>query len=102
MALMKFIIAILFASFILVSAGRAEAGQAEVRDVALANNCPPKKIEIYQQPLNENGNTIYQVQCVLPKTVGASDNTAKPADGILISCKQNMCDMLRPVTLEKK
>jgi hypothetical protein len=96
------LLAVLIICLCLTATGSAEAGQAEVRDVALSNNCPPKKIEIFRQSLGADGTTIYQVQCVLPKIVGTTDSAAKPPDGILVSCKQNMCDMLRPVTLEKK
>jgi hypothetical protein len=103
MAVMRFITAILFALIVLTATGLAWAGQAEVRDVAIANNCPPKKIEVYKQSLGADGDTVYQVQCVLPKTVGAAaDNGTTPPDALLIDCKQNLCDLLRPVTLEKK
>lgn len=87
---------------VLAQTETAHAGQAEVRDVALANNCTPKKIEIVQQPLGSIGDTLYQVQCNLPKTTAAADNAAKPADAILVACKMNLCDMMRPVNTDKK
>lgn len=98
---MKFITAI-FLLGLLLAAGRAEAGQAEVRDVALANNCTPKKIEVYKQSLGASGDTVYRVQCNLPKAVGADPGAAKPPDAILVSCTQNLCDMLRAVSMDKK
>jgi hypothetical protein len=98
---MKFITAILFAC-LLLAAGQAQAGQAEVRDVAIANNCPPKKIEIYTQALGGDGAIVYRVQCTMPKTVGAADSSAKPADALLVSCKQSLCEMLRPVASDAK
>lgn len=99
---MRFFITAIFFALMLGLCGAAQAGQAEVRDVAIANNCPPKKIEVYQQELGENGNTVYRVQCTMPKTVGAANTTAKPPDTLLISCKQNLCDMLRSETMDKK
>jgi hypothetical protein len=98
---MRFITAIFFAC-LLLAANRAEAGQAEVRDVALNNNCAPKKVEVYQQSLGVDGETIYRVQCTLAKTVGAADGAAKPPDALLVSCVQNLCEMLRPVTIGAK
>jgi hypothetical protein len=88
--------------FILIHSLPAYAGQAEVRDVAIGNNCPPKKIEVYHQELGANGDTVYRVQCTLPKTVGDTDKEAKPPDAILVTCEQNLCEMLRPVALDKK
>ena len=99
---MRFITAILLLWSLLMPPLPAMAGQAEVRDVALANNCTPKKIEVYQQSLGSDGDTIYQVQCNLPKTVGAADGNTKTTDALLISCKMNLCELLRPVALEKK
>src|SRR5882757_200670 len=99
---MKLIMALLFVLISLVASLPAQAGQAEVRDVALSNNCPPKKIEVYKQVMGGGGQTIYQVQCVLPKTVGKAEDGAKPPDALLVSCEQNLCAALRPTTLEKK
>ncbi len=78
----------------------AFAGQAEVRDVALANNCPPKKTEVYQQTLGQMGETVYRVECTVPKTVNA--DAAPPANAVLISCVQNMCSLLQTVSADKK
>ena len=102
MAVMKFITAIFFVCIFLAFSDRAEASQAEVRDVAISNNCPPKKIEIFQQSLGVGGSTIYRVQCVLPKTVGKTEGEAKPPDALLINCVQNLCNAQQPVMMEKK
>ena len=93
---------VFFLFMVLCLSGTAYAGQAEVRDVALTNNCTPKKIEVYQQSLGAAGDTVYRVQCTLPKAVGTADGAAKPPDAILVSCTQNLCDMLRAVSMEKK
>lgn len=98
--MVKIVTAILFV-FILALTGQASAGQAEVRDVALSNNCPPKKIEIYKQSVG-NGPVIYRVQCTLPKTVGTAESTGKAPDALLIGCTQNLCDVLQPVNIETK
>ena len=79
----------------------AFAGQAEVRDVARVNNCPPKKIEVYQQILGDAGETVYRVECVLPKVVGGDKDAPQPS-AMLISCVQNLCIMLRPIADTKK
>ena len=84
----------------------ALAGQAEVRDVALANNCAPKKIEVYKSALGAGGDIVYRAQCALPKAVGAASTEGgeqgKPPDGLLIRCVQNLCQMLRPVAIDAK
>ena len=86
----------LAAVMLALGAAQAHAGQAEVRDVARLNNCPPKKIEVYQQALGAMGETIWRVECVLPKTVGTASATPT-ANAILIGCVQNLCEFLRPV-----
>jgi hypothetical protein len=98
---MKSIMAILFLCLLGI-AGQANAGQAEVRNVALLNNCTPKKIEVFEQSLGSGGDTTYRVECTLPKTVAAADNATKPADALLIRCTMNLCEMLRPISLDKK
>ena len=99
---MRHLVTAIFFALILALPGTVKAGQAEVRDVAIANNCPPKKIEIYQQSLGENSDTVYRVQCTLPKTVGAAEGAGKPPDALLIGCKQNLCDVMRPVSVDAK
>lgn len=97
---MKFVPAILFVLMSMLASPSAQAGQAEVRDVAISNNCPPKKIEVYRQVMGAGGGTVYQVQCTLPKTVGKTDGDAKPPDALLVSCDMNLCSALRPTTLQ--
>jgi hypothetical protein len=97
---MKPLCKLLFCLFLALGlAPPALAGQPEARAVALGNNCTPKKIEVYQQSLGADGQTVYRIECNLPKTVG---ETTKGPDAILVSCTQNLCDMLRPVSLDKK
>ena len=97
---MKFLLA-LSCGFLLCAAA-AYADQPEAREVARLNNCPPKKIEVYQQSLGSEGATIYRVECTLPKTVGASANAAAMPDALLISCDKSLCELLRPVKEDKK
>lgn len=97
---MKSIAAILLLCAISLASGEVKAGQAEVRDVALANNCTPKKTEVYQNSLGSDGSTIYQVQCNMPKLANVKSDSAQ-ADTLLIKCQFNLCEMLRSVTPEK-
>ena len=78
----------------------AFAGQPEAREAARMNNCTPKKIEVYSNAVGSGGKTIYQVTCTLPKTT-SKEGPAEP-DALLIACDQSLCDMLRPITLDKK
>ena len=83
----------------------AHAGQPEAREAARNANCPPKKIEVYQQSLGGEGHVVYRVQCTLPKTVGTADSgdaAAGVPDALLIGCDQNLCRVLRAVADEKK
>ena len=102
MTAMKYSTFIIISILTLGMCSHAQAGQAEARDIAISNNCPPKKIEVYQQALGENGATIYRIQCTLPKTVASADNSAKPPDTLLITCTQNLCDLLKMETLDDK
>jgi len=96
---MRFCFAILLVAILAIGANPALAGQAEVRETARLNNCPPKKIDVYQQALGLDGRTVYRVQCNLPK---ATDETTKNADTLLIGCRGNLCEVLRPMEAESK
>ena len=99
---MRFVAAILFA-FTLFGAAQpafADIDQVQAREVARNNNCTPKKISVYQQSLGAEGTTIYRVDCTMPKTDDA--NAAKSADALLVNCKDNLCELLRPVEGETK
>jgi hypothetical protein len=97
---MKFVAAIFFALILLCSqTAHADTDQVEAREVARINNCTPKKIDVYQQSLGPEGSTTYRVDCTMAKT---GDNTAKGADALLISCKQSLCELLRPLAGENK
>jgi hypothetical protein len=69
----------------------AAAGMAEVRDAARQSNCPPKKIEILRQAVGTSGETLYQVECNLPK---AKDQPSA-ATRIIVKCQMLLCQMLR-------
>jgi hypothetical protein len=92
MATMKILAAILFA-LIALGSFAAHASQVDAREVARINNCPPKKIDIYQQSLGYDGRTIYQVSCTMPKVVG--DAPAGP-DTLLIGCDGSLCSVIQP------
>jgi len=98
---MKYGFAFLLVFIALGASPTAHADQAEAKEVARINNCPPKKIEIYQQSLGETGTTIYHVDCNLPKATGDKDSAAGP-DALLISCDASLCELMRPVAAEKK
>ncbi len=102
MAVMQRMIAILFALALLgvAFAARADTNQVEAREVARLNNCTPTKVDVYQQSLGSEGATLYRVGCALQKTSDAS--AAKGADALLISCRENLCELLRPMTGENK
>jgi hypothetical protein len=95
MAAMRFVAAILFALIALCVSGDARASQVDAREVARINNCPPKKIDIYQQALGYDGRTVYQVQCNMPKVVGTAP--AGP-DTLLIACDGSLCSVMQPTT----
>lgn len=100
MASMKYMAAIFFVTIIVGSVQSAAASsQSDAREVARINNCPPKKIEVFQQSLGSEAQTIYQVECTMPKVTGES---AQGSDALLIGCQDSMCTLLRPITLDKK
>ena len=77
----------------------ARADQPEVKEIARNNNCPPKKIDVYRQSLGTEGQTIYRVQCIMPKV---ADDTNKGPDELLIGCRDTLCTLLRPYEEPKK
>ncbi|MBV8061344.1 MAG: hypothetical protein JO126_04140 [Alphaproteobacteria bacterium] len=97
---MKYLIVAIFIAMSALPTA-AFAGQAEVRDVAISNNCSPKKVEVYKQVLGADGETIYRIQCNIAKVTGDNGGTPQQ-DTILVTCKQNMCEFLRAMTGEKK
>jgi hypothetical protein len=101
MAPMRFVAAILFSCILFAAAdARADINQVSAREVARNNNCTPSKIDVYQASLGSEGSTIYQVTCTIPKMADA--NAPKPASSLLVSCRDNMCSLLRPMTGETK
>lgn len=75
-------------------ANEAHAGPAEARDIARLNNCTPKKVEVYQQKMGADAQTIYRVECIEPKAV--NDKAPKMASAMLVRCDGALCEMLRP------
>lgn len=80
----------------LLYAGPVEASRAEAREVARLNNCTPKKVEIYEQKIASSIQTVYLIECNLPKLVG--EQKAPMASSILVQCTGALCRILRPVT----
>ena len=93
--------AIFLSLILLLSATPSYASQADAREVARINNCPPKKIEVYQQKLGASGETVYRVECNLPKAAGPADASPQ-ANALLIGCKDSLCTLMRPITGDKK
>lgn len=91
---------LLILCFSLLWASHAHAGIPEARETARLNNCTPKKIEVYQSHLGSEGKIIYQVTCNLPKTTD-KDSAAGP-DALLIGCNQSLCELIRPLAMDKK
>jgi hypothetical protein len=89
------ILAVLLAGF----AHPVFADQSEAKEVARNNNCLPKKIDIYQQSMGTEGQTVYIVQCNVPKT---TDQAAAGPDALLIACRDSLCTLLRPYDETKK
>lgn len=73
----------------------------QAREIARINNCPPKKVEVYQQTMGSSGETLYRVTCTLPKTVGDIPGTLPP-DSVLIRCENTLCTFNRALLQEKK
>lgn len=74
------------------------ASAAQAREVARLNNCPPKKIEVFQQTLGKDGETVYRVACNLPKSKDTNEATAaSTASTLLIACNGDLCTLLRAV-----
>jgi hypothetical protein len=98
---MRFVAAILFVcTLFAASAAHADINQIQAREVARNNNCTPTKVDVYQQSLGSEGNTIYKIDCNIPKMADA--NAPKPASSLLVTCRDNMCQLLRPLAGETK
>lgn len=93
----------LVAAFLSAYGGIAYAGEgSQVREVARMNNCPPKKVEVFQQGLGNTAKVTYRIDCIMPKATGAKDSKDKPPESILVSCEGGLCDFLRPFVADKK
>ena len=71
------------------------AGQAEVRAVARVYECNPIKIEVIKTKLGTPSQTVYRVDCNMPKQAGDGGN--KSANALIISCEDTLCTMIRAV-----
>src|SRR5579871_6458198 len=98
---MRFVAALIFSCLLLAASNaNADLNQVSAREVARNNNCTPTKIDTYQQSLGSEGSTTYQVTCAAPKLADA--NAPKPASALLVTCRDNMCELLKPVQGETK
>lgn len=94
---MRFFVVLMLGMMLAHSAFAAD--QAQAKEVARLNNCPPKKIEVYQQTLGTQGQTIYRVDCNMPKGKGEDTPTA---NALLINCDESLCELLRPLPPDSK
>jgi hypothetical protein len=100
MAAMRIVAALfLFALTMSLAHQALAADPAQAREVARINNCPPKKIAVYEQSLGAQGKTIYRVDCTMPKGSGGD---APTASSLLVSCDESLCEMLRPLPPDSK
>jgi len=90
----------LLVAIIFLCAHEAQAGPAEARDMARLNNCAPKKVEVYQQKMGGDSQTIYRVECIEPKLV--DDKAPKMANAMLVRCDGTLCEMLRLLDTQSK
>lgn len=78
----------------------AWANQSEAREVARLNNCTPKKIEVVENRLGMASQTVYRIECNMPKLgAGGMPNTAS---AVLVLCERSLCDLVRVVPAENK
>lgn len=94
---MRFFAALLFV--ILAVHPACAADQAQAKEVARLNNCPPKKIEVYQQTLGAQGQTIYRVDCNMPKS---KSEDGPVSNAMLVSCDESLCELLRSLPPDSK
>lgn len=85
---------------VLLYALPARAGQAEAREVARINNCNPKKIEVVANNLNQSSQTVYRVDCIMPKI--RADGEPNQSEAVLIRCDGTICGLLRAVPKDAK
>jgi len=94
------LVVVVFLLYAMMGLAPVSAASSDAREVARLNNCPPKKIEVYQQTLGTGGRTVYRVECNLPK--GKDEQAVQTADAVLIQCDGSLCDLLRPVATTTK
>jgi hypothetical protein len=74
----------------------AQATTAEAREVARLYNCSPKKIEVMRSLLGAPSQTLYRVDCNMPKVSGDAGGGAT-AESVLVKCEGSLCEMIRAV-----
>lgn len=85
---------------ILVHAQPSFSAVSDAREVARLNNCIPKKIEVYRQKLGADSQTVYQVECNMPKA--KDESSPQSASAMLVQCNGSLCEMLRRVAPASK
>lgn len=96
---MRIVTAIFLFALLAVASNANAADQAQAKEVARLNNCPPKKIEVFQQTLGIDGKTIYHVDCNMPKS---KSEGAPTSNALLISCNESICELLRSLPPDSK
>ena len=87
-------------SFLLLYACPAFSGPFEAREVARMGNCTPKKIEVVSNNLNQSSQTIYRIECNMPKV--RADGVPNQSEAVLVRCTGAICDLLRAVPKNEK
>lgn len=90
----------LFSMFFMIGTSTTQAAPSDAREVARINNCPPKKIEVFQQTLGIDGKTVYRIDCNMPKT--KEEKTGPSANAILVQCHGSLCGLLRTIGNDEK
>ena len=78
---------VLLLSLLLASTPRpgwAAGAESEAKQVALASNCKPGKVEVMRQTPGGNGEIVYKVTC-----------TDYQQMFVLVQCRQRLCTLLR-------
>ncbi len=100
MAVMRIVTVLFLCALALgLTHGANAADPAQAKEVARINNCSPKKVEVYQQTLGQDGKTIYHVDCNMPKS---KDEGTPASNAMLISCDETLCELLRTLPPESK
>ncbi|HUY67883.1 MAG TPA: hypothetical protein VMV79_01105 [Alphaproteobacteria bacterium] len=77
----------------------ADLAQVQAGELAMANNCPPKKIDVYRASIGSGDSTTYKVECTMPKVT--DPNAPKGNGALLIRCDGELCQILDPMAAGK-